>query len=389
MSAYGPRNFGLDLVRALAILMVLLAHGRALLPVHWERKWFAIGGFFGVELFFVLSGLLVGGILLRLYARQAQSGTGTWPLMRGFWIRRWFRTLPNYFLFLTLNITLFQWLFGPQEYDWRYFLLLQNLAWPSPPMMPEAWSLAVEEWFYLSLPLFFAAFLLLPVARPRALLIAALAYIGLFTLLRFGWALEPGPSWGAEVRRVVALRLDAIGYGVLIAYLLHFHPEWTRRRSGVLGLAGLAATVLALALYIDGVILGPVGWQHRTLLFSIAGAGLALLLPWFAELRCRSRAITSAILFVSTTSYAMYLIHLSFAIPLARDYIAPHFTGWIWPYVCYLALTVIASALVYRYFEHPITNLREHFRSKGLSEGASFAYTRPDNNNRIDAEEKI
>lgn len=366
MGARAARNFGLDLVRALAILMVLLAHGRALLPVHWERQWFAIGGFFGVELFFVLSGLLVGGILLRLYAEQPARGTRTWPLIRGFWIRRWFRTLPNYFLFLLLNISLFQWLFGPHAYDWRYFLLLQNLAWPSPPMMPEAWSLAVEEWFYLSLPLIFAGFLLLPLPRPRALLLAALVYIALFTLFRFGWVLEPGPRWGPDVRRVTAFRLDAIGYGVLIAYLLHFYPDRVARWRAAMAWAGLAVTAAALYLYIDGVILGPTEAIHRTWLFSITGAGLALLLPWFAGLRCPWPRVSAAVLFVSTTSYAMYLTHLAFAIPLARDYVAPHFAGWIGPYAVYLAATLIVSALVYRYFEHPVTELRERFASKRL-----------------------
>ena len=95
------RNDWLDLCRALAILLVLLSHGRYLVrsALPWA-DYLRFGGFMGVELFFALSGFLIGGILIRL-----SRGSGThW--LRGFDARRWFRTLPNYYLFLLVNVLL-------------------------------------------------------------------------------------------------------------------------------------------------------------------------------------------------------------------------------------------------------------------------------------------
>src|SRR5947207_12604591 len=101
------RVFGLDLLRAAAITMVICAHGFVVLYPHFGEPlgFFGHGGFYGVELFFVLSGFLIGQILIRAGADLAQGGNVAF-----FYTRRWFRTLPLFFLFLTVNIV-FEYLF--------------------------------------------------------------------------------------------------------------------------------------------------------------------------------------------------------------------------------------------------------------------------------------
>jgi len=145
------RNPWLDGVRALAIGCVLVGHSTLLMPHGPRLQRLLLLGYVGVEIFFVLSGFLIGTILWRMTAHfDAQA-------LRHFWLRRWLRTLPNYFLFLALAALLaaLGWrdTLPAQGQLWQYALFVQNLAWRHPDFFPEAWSLAVEEVFYFSLPL--------------------------------------------------------------------------------------------------------------------------------------------------------------------------------------------------------------------------------------------
>ena len=92
----------------------------------------------GVEIFFVLSGFLVGGILFE----QVMSGASWHSLLPTFWVRRWIRTLPSYYLFLGLNILIYQRSGLPPLAP--YFAFLQNFVHPIPSFFSDSWSLAIE-----------------------------------------------------------------------------------------------------------------------------------------------------------------------------------------------------------------------------------------------------
>ena len=92
------RNFGLDLFRALAIILVVLSHGKFLLNGTALENFPFFKMLDGVDLFFVLSGFLIGGIILR-----TMSEGWNWRGVAHFWKRRWLRTLPNYYFILLLN----------------------------------------------------------------------------------------------------------------------------------------------------------------------------------------------------------------------------------------------------------------------------------------------
>ncbi len=146
------RVFGLDCLRALAILSVLFAHGIGLLYPQMPA-WFGLfghGGFYGVELFFVLSGFLIGRILIRYDSNLGNQGT-----VAVFYIRRWFRTLPLFWLFVILNVLLeFQVKDHPVSLGevLEHGFFLRTFATYHPVFFPESWSLAIEEWFYLLFP---------------------------------------------------------------------------------------------------------------------------------------------------------------------------------------------------------------------------------------------
>jgi peptidoglycan/LPS O-acetylase OafA/YrhL len=351
------RNFGLDVVRASAISLVLVAHGRVLLPPSRWSVFLANGAYLGVELFFVLSGFLIGTLLLREFDRPQAPGIA--PIGR-FWIRRWFRTVPNYLLFLLLNLTLFPWLFGRQPFDARYLFFLQNLAWPCPPFMPESWSLAVEEWFYLSLPLLMLLFAALPLARKRGLLACCLVYVSSFLVIRLLAAVTAGPEWDDGVRKVVLYRLDAIGYGVLIGYFQHFHGGGLRRHKRLLLGLGAACVVLSVIAFSYGRLTTMETIFNKTLLFPITDAGFAAMLPFLRDIEVERGHLVRLASHISIASYSMYLVHYSFVIPLLARAIRQGLPGYL-AYVTYLAATLALATLVYRGYESPMTRLRERF----------------------------
>jgi peptidoglycan/LPS O-acetylase OafA/YrhL len=350
------RLVGLDLVRTAAIVLVVFGHGAPLLPQSpWAKLLLWNGGYFGVELFFVLSGCLIGGMLLRTFAAAPPTAAA----IRQFWIRRWFRTLPNYYLFLLLAIVLGPLWLGRAAPDLRYLGFVQNLAWPCPAAMPESWSLAVEEWFYLLIPL-----LLLPAARCGSrlgLLGSIVGSIIAVTVLRCMAVGAGGIAWDGGVRKVVLYRLDAIGYGVLIAWLEYYHGARVDRAARPLAWVGGACIAVA-ALKLSGSVLTNLNAAFNMhYLLPLTSIGFACMLPWCRRLRLSWGPLVRPVTHISIISYAMYLCHYAWVLPATMLLTSRADLDWRLSYGIYLLATVLLSTLVYCLYERPMTNLRERF----------------------------
>ena len=101
---YKNRVVGFDMLRGVGILIVLYGHGRSKIPYFPEfNNFISVLGFWLMDLFFVQSGFLIGMILIKMYEREQ---TFNWKTSYNFWIRRWFRTLPNYYFVLFLTTIL-------------------------------------------------------------------------------------------------------------------------------------------------------------------------------------------------------------------------------------------------------------------------------------------
>src|SRR6478609_5083764 len=183
------RQPGLDLLRALAIIIVVVYHAALFgfkLPGRVDRF-----GWIGVDLFFVLSGYLIGGQLLAPLARDQSISLGR------FFARRALRIMPAYFVVLAIYIFLPSWREYPDMYPWWKFLVsVQNIGLHGGTAFSHAWSLAVEDQFYLALP-----FILLFVNRwPRAAMIipCSIVFGGIALRTFFAWknpAIDGGVSF--------------------------------------------------------------------------------------------------------------------------------------------------------------------------------------------------
>jgi peptidoglycan/LPS O-acetylase OafA/YrhL len=159
LSAAASRLPELDGLRAIAILLVLFSHQAAFVPLAGIRRFLDMG-WIGVDLFFVLSGFLIGGILL-----EQRDATNYYRI---FYLRRFLRIVPLYTLILlpglvVLGLGLQAYFAGHSLGDrsaaaiWFCPFFLQNIAWAlaliPPTYLLPTWSVAVEEQFYLLLPL--------------------------------------------------------------------------------------------------------------------------------------------------------------------------------------------------------------------------------------------
>lgn len=362
------RNYGLDVLRSWAVLFVLLSHGSAIFFAHLSHRklvdvlgWL---GFVGVELFFALSGFLIGGILLRT-GQQLRDISGIY----GFWRKRWYRTLPNYYVYLVLHVVLIYTLAGTPRglvEQGKYFFFLQGFAWQHPGFFAEAWSLAIEEWFYLLTPIFVAVLLRLGCSVRTAFFAAVTVFISMPLLMRWGLSVFH-PELTLEVhRKTVVLRLDGIMYGVVAAIAFHYWPELFKKFRWLC----LTFSIALFAAIFRYQFIGQMDIFHDVRFNTLVLAGTpmagAALVPFFFHLSPRFAPVIQFHFLTARLSYSLYLCNL-----LVLSFMVQHLNpkaGLDWVGAGLLLLLFISACyavaeLSYRWVEKPGLALRD--RSAG------------------------
>ncbi len=358
--------FGLDLMRVLAILLVLAAHILWIYHDHSNLLTKAINfsGFVGVELFFVLSGFLIGRSLLKLFLNPDYDYRYASIFLR----RRWFRIMPNYLLVLILNIAVFSYL-GYQIQDaWKYFFFLQNFIHPMLPFFPESWSMSIKEIPYFVLPF---AFLLLArfknINRNAWFAWTMVALIAAVTLAKISYHRHIHTyglqDWNVSLRSVAMYRIDAVLLGILAGWVQYNYLAWWTRMVWIsLVLSQLLLGALA---YLVGFLKlpmadYPVFWNLLFLpLISIASA---LMLPFFSQWKSGPDRLRKPVQFLGAISYSIYLLHYSFVLYLMKYFIDTYYMD-LWQLhtftLLYLAVTFVLSWCLYEFYERPLMKIRE------------------------------
>lgn len=237
MTERSERLYGLDHLRALAILLVLLYHYRAFKHPGWIDS---IGrfGWTGVDLFFVLSGFLISGQLFKDIEKNGSIS------LRRFYVKRFFRIIPAYFFTLFLYFT-FPFFREREALSplWKFVTFTQNYGLDviSRGTFSHAWSLCIEEQFYLILPLFL--FILMPTKLFRYMAVLMITVIGFSMAARLmAWnefiaAADPSSTdfwklWYMKIYYPTHTRLDGLGTGVLIGYLMQYSSMFRRIVAG-------------------------------------------------------------------------------------------------------------------------------------------------------------
>jgi peptidoglycan/LPS O-acetylase OafA/YrhL len=299
------RQPGLDLLRALAIIIVVIYHAGIMgfpLPGRLHR-W----GWIGVDLFFVLSGYLIGGQLL---AELARNNRLTLPR---FYARRALRILPAYFVILAIYFLVPLWREYPDMAQpfWKFLFSVQNIALHGGTAFSHAWSLAVEDQFYFALP-----FILLVVFwRARAAIILSFVILLGGVFLRALLASQNTTGTGVSFRGFQAwiyyptwTRLDPLVFGVMIAAIEKFRPRlWQRLMNSAIWLWLPALALIVYALWLgetDDINFTACVWQ-----FPLLATGMAALLicALSTRLPLRRVAIPGAA-FIASIAFSAYLV---------------------------------------------------------------------------------
>jgi peptidoglycan/LPS O-acetylase OafA/YrhL len=352
---------GLDTLRALAIVLVFANHYTGFVT---DRPAFgAVGeiGWVGVDLFFALSGYLIGNQIL------AGLRSGSFSLPR-FAARRLLRTLPNYYVVLALYA------FWPAFADavrhapwWQYLTFTLNFDLRPGTRFSHSWSLCVEEQFYFVLPVIALLIARSRHARTLAWLALAAGIVAGMVFREQGWQEARHPHWSViayyrEVYYATLTRFDELLAGVALALVRQCHPAWWSRITSFGNwtlLVGCVVTALACAWFLDD------HFGHAATVFGypLLALGCALLVlaalspaSWLARLRVPGAAR------LALWSYAIYLVHKPLCILLARE-LRPTGIDLAGPVGMALlaGACVLAGWLLFRIVETPFMGLRERY----------------------------
>jgi len=411
----GHKLQSLDGLRAMAILLVFFHHMKNFIPVlntpSFYFQWYVAQGWIGVDLFFVLSGFLITGILLD--TRDANN------YFSGFYARRVLRIFPLYYLVLIGIIVASQILTNvhaqsapeiavqvPLPADrWVYFCFLTNWIglwkahWDTQfsSILAHFWSLAIEEQFYFFWPL------VVWLARPRAIPWIAGIVAGLSAMIRLVWVAHVGiqmvPPQSIEVAIATICRLDGLFAGALCAYLFRDAELVLRIRKWLPWIAvsfiGFFYLVFSAMLFAPQrwavLIYGPTpavphSLEDATRLFSLCGGftvlaigfGALVLLAACTETEntwmqkfLRSRVLAP----IGKYSYGIYVYHVPI-LGAAAIFLLPRLSSRVYSSYAQVAITMCAyivvlaavcflfAALSYELFEKRILGYKRYFGPK-------------------------
>lgn len=327
----------LDLLRFAAVLLVMGRHSYPMYywdygPLAFVSDFGKAYGWLGVDLFFVLSGFLVSGLLFKELQRNGKIA------IRRFYVRRGFKIYPAfYFLILASPLIVPAWknylseIFFYQNY-------IPNTADQSYlPVWGHTWSLAIEEHFYLLLP--WVLILFLPKRLP--IIFAVTAVSCLAGRLLFA---EPG-----EFIYLTHLRLDSLFFGVLLSYYHHYGSlEIIKNRPCVL--SGFALLLL-------------IAFVPFTIAYTFAYLGFGVIMVNFLEFKARGFGFFS---YLGAHSYSIYLWHEA-----VRMLIRPLFPASekyaLLLNIVWIGLAFAAGIIMAKLIELPFLTIRDRIPSLGLS----------------------
>ncbi len=367
MATTPQKLYGLDNLRAFAIIMVILFH----YPRWFDHPaWFPEVlkfGWTGVDLFFVLSGFLIAS---QLFAQIKKEGSFS---MKDFYIKRFFRIIPIYYFVLAMYF-LFPVLSGDQLLPplWKFLTFTHNIGFTNfdtHRSFGVVWSLCVEEHFYLLLPVTLLLLLKTGWLKKAGLLLLILFLAG-FLIRLYSWyevyipqsnGIENRALWIQTIYYPTYCRLDGLLVGVAIAGLYNYLPSlFSRLLKYANGIIGVGLLILTIAYFL---FINSIGFGRSIFSFPMVSIGfgcmvLGSIMPTSFLYKWKSKVLTK----IAELSYSLYLIHMGvillaqillFDLGIAKD---SNLT-----FILSIIFCVFIALILHYSIEKPFMKMRERF----------------------------
>lgn len=359
------RLHGLDHLRAIAIILVMIYHYHGTGVPSWLEPIKSIG-WTGVDLFFVLSGYLIGFQLLKEYKETSAIN------FKQFYLKRFFRIIPAY-----LTMLIIYYLIGDLREGtglpplWKFLTFTQNygLDYPTQKTFSHAWSLCVEEQFYLLLPISIILIFKTKLQKLTPYLLVGLIVVGiLIRVSNWNEYVQPFVDSGNRRQMIVAFlekiyypthnRMDGLLIGILVASIFNFKPRikaYLTKYGNVVLIIGITLLILAYQICNSNL--------YNSTIYGMPSVSIAHGIIVIAAISptCILYKFKSIFSFViATLSYALYLTHkqLYHSVKTVVTGIDNEFFQQHSFLIC-LIIAFIGGFLLHIMIEKPFLSLRE------------------------------
>ncbi len=341
------RNYNLDILRFFAIIPVMLLHTLEFTSnIPDSIKYIFAYGWAGVDLFFVLSGYLIGSQAF------SETDTSVGKSLTVFWIKRWFRTFPLYYFVLLIYIFIKPLAVHKPFADdsLKFFFYLQNYL--TPKDFVQSWSLCIEEQFYLIFPLLLFGLNFRRLPKYIWIIPAFLSLFFRFLNYQNGIVATQLSFLAEHFQFPFHTHLDGISFGLILAAYKDIWQNWNRRNLILcLGIFSLIATLY----YIE-----PTNLYEKTIpsYFLLAFSFSFILIGIHDQKWAFSPSLISQ---TALWSYGLYLWNnLVAKVVLKLNFI----TSDLVKIILFFIGSYLLSFLTYKFIEVPFLNIRSKVLKK-------------------------
>ncbi len=339
------RYSSIDQLRFIAAMCVAISH-----LIIFKKGYninYEIISSIAVEVFFIISGFVLAPQIINLLHQN------NFKNYRVFILRRWYRTIPLYALSLVL-ISILLGKFISLDF-FKYLFFIQNFfsIWVNTDYFSIAWSLSVEEWFYIVFPLYLI--FINKFSNNLNIFYTCIIFIFIIFILRFNFSTEI--EWGQNVRRVVVYRLDSIVFGVLLFLIKSKIKDTIVIKLILFFLICIFSFIVFEILRINAI--ENKDYYQIIFHYVVAVWGCFVVsLFYVLDKQLENKFFVNFNLYLGKISYSIYLFHLS-----VIYIISPLNLSLIISILIFLIVQIILSTLLYYYFEKPIMKSRPKYEN--------------------------